>query len=198
MKLSVIITNYNKMPLINYLIGYFNYHISEDVEVFIIDDNSSIPPDNTGIIKLVVNSENLGIGRVRQQGIDISSGDYIVFIDGDDIITEDYLETILTAIQSNLDIYEFSAISYPEYNSEFFNGMPSHGLVWNKVYKRDFIKKNNLIFGSERCEEDLAFNESFFLNNPSVGYIDKVLYIYNNLTAGITSPGYLRQVNLFD
>ena len=120
------------------------------------------------------------------------------FYDGDDIITEDYLETILAAIQSNLDVYEFSAISYPEYNSEFFNGMPSRGLVWNKVYKRDFIKKNNLTFGFYYCEEDLAFNESFFLNNPSIGYIDKVLYIYNNLTAGITSPGYLRQVNLFD
>ena len=186
------------MPLVNFLIKYFNRVIFKDIEVFLIDDHSMIVPNDTGVIKLIVNSENLGIGKVRQLGIDISSGEYIVFIDADDLIVEDYVEIILDAIKTDLDVYEFLAISYPEGDLELFNGMPARGLVWNKVYKRAFIEKNNCRFEPNRCEEDLNFNENVYSCNPSIGYRNKILYIYNNLTAGITSPGYLRQTNLFE
>ena len=50
---------------------------------------------------------------MRQQGLDCSKGEYIVFIDGDDIPLENYLDEILKVIKTKADVYEFLAINYP-------------------------------------------------------------------------------------
>ena len=185
MKLSVIITNYNKVPLINYLINYFNRVKCEGVEIICIDDHSDVLPTDLGIVNLIVNETNKGIGLVRQQGLDISCGDYITFVDGDDIVTEDYLTTILEAIDSKMDVYEFSSISYPYGDSDY------SGMVWNKVYSREFILKNNCRFEDLIGGEDMVFNEKFYSYHPRIARIDKILYIYNMMTDSMTHTGCL-------
>lgn len=186
MKLSVIITNYNKSPMIQYLISYFNRKNRDDIEIICIDDNSNEIIENWGNIKIIKNNKNLGIGKVRQQGLDCSKGEYIVFIDGDDIPLENYLDEILKAIKTKADIYEFLAINYP-----WGNILDDPGMVWNKVYKRDFILTHKCKFPNWRGGEDILFNQKVYSYQPIVEKIPQILYIYNMMTEGLSHIGIL-------
>ena len=191
MKLSVIITNYNKMPMLNYLLWYFNTYKTEEVEIICIDDSSDIKPKDIDNIKYIENIENLGIGKVRQQGLDIAKGKYIVFVDGDDIVTTDYLSTILQHIDTEADIYEFKAVSYP-YAIDYSNDI---GKVWNKVYKKSFLEQYHCCFQDVKIGEDTSFNELVYINNPTIEKISKTLYLYNMMVDKPTLSGNFFDIN---
>jgi glycosyltransferase involved in cell wall biosynthesis len=63
--------------------------------------------------KLVQNKTNQGIGYNRQLGLTLAKGKYVVYIDSDDSIVDAYLPTLLNLIQTEKDVYCFSAITYP-------------------------------------------------------------------------------------
>lgn len=195
-KLSVIITNYNKLPMLGFLINYFIRHQRKDVEVILISEGTgdiekirSLCPPHCNIT-VCCNTWRQGIGYVRQQGLQLSKGEYICYIDGDDIITEDYLDVILDKLERdpNEDVYEFEAISYPDGQIDGFKDM-----VWNKVYRKEFIDICNCQFKKMDNGEDVDFNEQIFSNKPHIGYIDKTIYIYNKLFTTMTHYGYMEE-----
>ena len=183
--LSIIITNYNKAPMIDFLLHYFNRHWSDRIEVLCIDDCSTHMLDyplSYGNIVHLRNTTNKGIGHVRQQGLDWATGRYVLFVDGDDIVQEDYLPTILTAIDEHpADVLEFWAINWPE--GYIFKSEP---MCWNKVYKREYLLEHKITFPNRRGSEDLIFNEKVYKHHPSVYQIEKIIYIYNTVTDGLT------------
>ena len=108
-------------------------------------------------IKYIVNPINQGIGKVRQQALELAMGKYIVFVDGDDIPCENYLSVILEAIKSNADVIQFTAIGWPQGDL-----IEDDKMVWNKAYRRQFILDNNLSFLPHEVGEDMDFNEAFY------------------------------------
>ena len=110
----------------------------KDYEIILVDDES---PDNCGEICdeyskryeniKVIHQSNQGVSVARNNGIRNSSGEWILFVDGDDWVEEDYLECFYRMInEQEADIYISSCfVNYP--NSEVVN---------------PFFKDNELVF----------------------------------------------------
>ena len=94
MKLSIIIPCYNAEPYINELIDCLKPQLNDDVEVIVVDDGSKKPYKTSAPIK-VIRKENGGASSARNCGLDNASGEYISFIDADDIVSVDYVKKLL-------------------------------------------------------------------------------------------------------
>ena len=113
-KLSVLVPTYNSSNTIERLIHSLSNQIFKDFEIVFIDDNST---DNTVdlILKalensnipsqLIVNETNKGPGYSRNRGLEKANGDYIVFIDSDDIVREDHLSTFYENIKGHDSVF---------------------------------------------------------------------------------------------
>lgn len=199
MKLSVIIPAYNCESTLRsavYSVCRQNY---PDKEVIIIDDGSN---DSTSSVILSltkernfilpIKTENKGPAFARNKGIEVSSGEYILFLDSDDEFSDDAFNVIFQALKDSPDILIFGFNQIFKNNSvkktyapegkfnidEYYKNNLLNG-VWNKAYKSGFIKNNDIKFKNYRYGEDRLFNADVLLKNPSVKVIPDALYNYN-------------------
>ena len=94
MLLSIIIPAYNAEPYIHELLKKLEPQITEEVEVLIIDDGSEKPLTLDQKWVKLIRQENKGASAARNTGLDHATGDYIAFIDADDLIVSIYLSSI--------------------------------------------------------------------------------------------------------
>lgn len=181
MRLSIIIPMYNTNEYVDKLLDKLDEQIKQDVEVILIDDGSDIPysPKNVYMwLKLIrLDSNSGGASKPRNIGLDKATGDYITFIDSDDMVTDDYIEKILDVMKKNKDIIFLSwqskiqkvimRVKPPRWNCS----------VWCRVYHRRII--NNIRFDENlKIAEDWKFNEQAKYRNNAC--IKTVVYLYNN------------------
>lgn len=177
MKLSIIIPYYNRPDEIKKLIEALKPQLNEKVEIIIVDDYSDKPLNyNIPQIKIIRLEENSGGASVpRNVGLDNAIGEYIAFIDSDDMVSNDYIETIL---QKTKEDWDYCFISW-KCNSRkvIINNIPPRWncSVWNCIYKREKI-------GNTRFREDLKIAEDYYFSlNVKKGKkanITKILYYY--------------------
>lgn len=180
-EISVVIPVYNLKIYIADMLTSLMSQTFDDFEAVIIDDGST---DGSGeLIRELVNGDsrflycrqaNSGVSAARNKGMDMASGKYVVFFDGDDYIPEDSLEAMLNAIKENdcdmaVGIMEtFSdgrlTVNAPTYrlaqkrvispmDSDFIN-------TWspcNKIFRLDFLRDNSIRFIDVRVAEDGHF-----------------------------------------
>lgn len=102
MKISIIITAYNVGKFIERAVRSVLSQTYKNIEVVIVEDCST---DNTkdiieklakedDRIKIVYHKENKGAGWGRRDGIEVSTGDYFITVDGDDWLDEDFIESL--------------------------------------------------------------------------------------------------------
>lgn len=110
-KLSIIIPCYNAEPYIEHLIQRLKPQITDEVEVIVVDDGSKFPylPPYENI--KVIRKENGGVSSARNVGIDNCTGEYISFIDADDLVAEDFVSQIFSKMP--FDYLEMSWKSLP-------------------------------------------------------------------------------------
>lgn len=113
MKVSVIITAYNVEQFIERAVKSVLSQTYKDIEVIIVDDCST---DNTkeiienlakrdDRIKIIHHSENKGAGWSRRDGIEASTGDYFITVDGDDWLDDTFIESLVKkAEETDADI----------------------------------------------------------------------------------------------
>ena len=111
MKLSIIIPAYNAEPYINELIDCLESQINNDVEVIVVDDGSKKPFKTDKEWVNVYRKRNGGVSSARNMGIEKSIGEYISFIDADDLVAEDYVKQICSKMP--FDFLEMSWKSLP-------------------------------------------------------------------------------------
>lgn len=154
----------------------------EDFEIVLVDDES---PDNSlevgkrltskkSNVK-IISQKNKGLGGARNTGILNATGDYLLFLDADDQLLPFVLREIISVAQENeLDILEFGAqgidsdgkILYEVTNKsgvfssgfEYYNTVRYMHSACNKLYKRNFIIDNNILFLEKIYVEDFEFN----------------------------------------
>lgn len=182
-KLSIIIPMYNTEPYIDQLLKALAPQLTDETEVIVVDDGSDFPflPPYPSI--KVIRQTNNGVSSARNRGLKVAKGQYIVFIDSDDLVSDDYIAQVFKAIESEPDTVYISwkhlsgpigkIIKGP--NDEF---NPYNRCVWNRVFKKTYIK------GLKFNEEMQVAEDDDFLNHlptpTSKTYIEKPIYIYRS------------------
>ena len=202
-KVSIVVPIYNVEKFLVRCIDSIVNQTYSNLEIILVDDQS---PDNCGAICddyarkddriKVIHQENKGLSGARNSGIDIATGDYIAFIDSDDFIASDYVETLLdtliktgadivqcyyqrfnnedeckTTDNSNVVIKEYSSLEYLK-NHNRSNVMTA----CNKLYKIALFSKIRYPLG--KIHEDLATTYKVIDISNKVAVIDKILYYY--------------------
>ena len=173
---SVIIPSYNVENFIEKCIMSILNLSYKKVEVLIIDDGSK---DNTGIIAdkyaaadervRVIHKLNSGVSAARNTGIEESKGDYIIFVDADDYLSEDHVSYMLELVRKTggefciskncfyyrkqKQVEEKIEVLTPEEATSLLLSPQMEVGCWNKIYKRSLLGYNI------RFSTDLFFGE---------------------------------------
>lgn len=152
----------------------------------------------------IVNQKNQGVSEARNVGMNIANGKYIMFVDSDDEINGDVLKKEYFNQEFDLIIFDISLITKHNkiikskmhcnqgiirdnhilINELIYNGI--FGGPCAKLYKKDFLMKNNLKFDNTLIEgEDKKFNLDFFKRCPYSYYIKENLYNYYFLNTSL-------------
>ncbi len=169
---SVIVPMYNVEMYIEGCVDSIINQTYPNLEILLIDDGS---PDKSGDIAdrlscadlriKVIHTENRGVSQARNLGISISSGDYLVFVDGDDCLEPDFVEYMMgLAIKSGAEfVLSKNCKLFPNYINHIEIDIVEHwspekasaellypGRIeigcWNKLFSRDFIVTNKVEF----------------------------------------------------
>ena len=204
-KISVIVPVYNVESYIEKCLESIKNQDYDNFECLLVDDGST---DNSILLAkkiigndkrfIIVHKENGGLSSARNEGINKSSGDCLVFVDSDDIIHSKFLSKLM----SNLNDSDFSMCSFKHINSQnsdlLFASDENKGLVLEKdkllnlflyrkikfvipsiLFRKDFLVKNNLLFKEEiKFSEDQLFMWLCILCCNKASYQDEELYGY--------------------
>lgn len=184
-KLSIIIPYFKTYDLTDRLIKGLLAQKTDEVEIFLIDDgcdeerfNKYITGNKNTIH--VIHQENKGVAKTRNRGIKNASGKYIAFIDCDDMITMDYIDTLLKAI----DTYDTDVINFNWYDmtEHIEYRKPHNPAPWKQIYKKETMPRfsENYEYG----HEDVPFQGEIESGKYSITYLDKLLYFYNSNREG--------------
>ena len=208
--ISVLVAVYNVEDFLERCLDSIIIQTYKNIEIIIIDDGSD---DNSGEIceyflsldnriKLL-HINNKGLSYVRNLGISLAKGKYITFVDGDDYLENDYIETLYNnLIKYNADL---SCCSYyrvfndsiiPRNKSDktyVFNskeaieksyldkGMEVY--AWNKLYKKELF--NDISFPLKRKSQDRFIMYDIFNKCDKVVYetVPKYFYLQRKTSA---------------
>ena len=180
-KLSIIIPYWETYDLTIKILKELLIQKTEDVEIFLIDDgcNENRLDEFDREINIIHLEENHGVSYARNVGIEKASGEYIAFIDSDDMITMDYIERLLNIIEERSeDIIYFN---WADFNENAIIRHPQNYAVWKAIYKKEIMP---LFDENARFNEDVFFKEELDKKSLSKYYMDRVLYIYNSNREG--------------
>lgn len=183
MRLSIIIPYYNTAKMTDELLSVLERQMTSDVEIIVVDDGSQkeYSPKMFDNLKVVRILSNRGVSRARNLGIKKAKGEYIAFIDSDDLVSDDYISQIWHALESNPDTVYLSWKSLDgrlgkiiQSESDEFN--PWNRCIWNRVFRRSYI--GGIYFDEEK---KVAEDDDFLKRLPvpdSKTYITKPIYYY--------------------
>lgn len=200
---SVIIPVYNVEKYLRRCVKSVMEQTYSNIEIILINDGST---DRSGEIccelekederiVLVVKDNNEGVSSTRNTGLKMARGEYITFIDSDDYVSKDYIETLLhLCIKNNAEISECSLISGSNDNYRFDNKGNKEEIFCGIEYLRNMYSFSNsegfpcklykryLFEGIEcpvgRIMEDVATTYKVAYRAKRVVYIREQLYYY--------------------
>ena len=187
MKLSIIIPYYNAKTYTDQLLDRLAPQITPDIEVILIDDGSKEPYKTYHKFVKVIRQKNGGASAARNTGLDNATGDYIAFIDADDMVSENYINKITERINENCDYIYLSwktigsgwqaTIILRTLDDKF---PPDNLCVWNRVYKRGLI--GNIRFNTSKLIAEDAEFIRLVETKGKKGIISEPIYLYRSDT----------------
>ena len=135
--ISVITVCYNSSFEIVKTIESLKSQTCKDFEYIVIDGNSSdgtlLKAINSGIVDKYLSENDLGIYDAMNKGVKLSSGDYIVFLNADDVFEANFIEVIYLLIQNCPDFI---------YSSVFVQSLKTKKLYIPDIITKDFDFKS--------------------------------------------------------
>lgn len=200
-KISIIVPVYKVEQYLPKCVDSILAQTYQDWELLLIDDGS---PDKSGKICdeyaqkderiRVFHKENGGVSSARNLGLDYAEGDYVMFVDSDDWISNECLQVCFDEIKKDkLDALQFGFISVTDdleiprvkiatllLNGEKYIQTNNFNVcVWGGIYKRVIIEEYKLRFPKElKLAEDQIFVLSFIRKAVRIKYLDHAMYYY--------------------
>lgn len=222
---SIVIPIYNVGDYIEDCLSSVIAQTYKNLEILCVDDRGTDNSMNIvhryaqsdSRIKIIQNETNIGLGATRNVGIREASGDYIFFLDSDDYIRFNAIETVVTtAVKFGADIVYGGSEAFPteqklinsryiqELNDKFLKAptlltqvSPEQYyfalksipcVAWGKLFKTSFIHSNHLFFVEQKVlHEDNGFHIKCLSCQPKIQCLPNRLYLYRIRPESITS-----------
>lgn len=200
-KITVIIPVYNAASFLERSVNSVINQTFANWELILVDDGSK---DRSGQIcdefaqrdnrVCVIHQENAGAGAARNAGIEIAKGEYIIFVDSDDMIEPDYME-LLSKHNEDLVFIDVDRVDEQgkvlgkEYLSkykglkkdEILRSQMTGRVAWGgvrKCVKRELLTKNNIWYSNHKIGEEAIYSYLVLRFAQTVGFIEKPVYHY--------------------
>ena len=211
-KVSVIIAAYNVGLYIERCMDSIVNQTLKDIEIIVVNDGSTddtlekllIYANKDNRVK-IVDKKNEGIMEARKSGLDAASGEFLMFVDGDDWIDINACEKLYKkSTKLNLDIlcyglyhafddylelkniYDFKLAKGEEYLKLVLLNKARANTVL-QFLRKEFLIRNDIIFPSNIAyAEDLATTVTLACNDPVVGTLNEPLYYYYQRENSVT------------
>ena len=203
-KISIIMPIYNSENFIKESLNSLINQTFKNFELICVNDGST---DNTlNILReyekkderiKIINQDNMGAGIARNVGMKNAKGDYLMFLDSDDIFEQKMLEELfITFITNNVDIVICNSINFNSENKLFTkNYLISNKKInktfssfdikkdffnlfiwwpWDKIFKKKFIENLGINFQNLKSTNDLFFIASSVIIAKNISFIDKI------------------------
>lgn len=214
--LSFIVPFYNNENFVVASLSSLFNQIGDDIEIVIIDDGST-DASATLVRQLLaerqhphvtfISQKNGGIAYARNIGLQHAKGRYITFLDGDDLLSSNYLTILRPLLIANeYDLIDFNYQKFTETppaqavetiaNSSAYD-FAHRGLscltplfassmwhLWSRVYRRKLLASES--FENGRRYEDVIFTPFLYFKTRKIAHLDQVLYFYRDNGHGIT------------
>ena len=203
MKFSIIVPVYHVEKYLRQCLDSLQKQVYENFEVIIVNDGS--PDQSQVIIDEFVQKdhrffgyqkENGGLSDARNYGVNKATGDYLLFVDGDDYVSPDYLKSIeeTVMIDHQPDLIHFGFILQDKTNtmmkaSSFSNQTgiqafyklsfdPYFVTAWSYAYRREFWLEHQFQYQKGKYHEDYGLTPYVVLCAKTVSSITDSLYYY--------------------
>lgn len=229
---SIIIPVYNTKPYLERCIQSVVQQTYKQLEILLIDDGSTdgaaelcdrFAEHHTNIY--VVHIENRGVSIARNKGLDIARGEFILFIDSDDAVSNTYVESFINSnddadiiIGSIEDLYidraghtykhkirKHKAPRYGKLFDEYYNLIDWIRGPVAKLYRKHIIDEYNLRFDKNlSVAEDQVFNFNYYCYIQSYKIQEQSVYKYyhhdinNSLSTLLTEKAFLDDIFKLD
>lgn len=198
-KVSVLIPVYKVEKYLRECMDSVVNQTLKEIEIICVDDGS---PDNCGKILdeyaakdkriHVIHQENKGLPSARMAGIEMARGEYIKFVDSDDILDLNACKLCYDAAKEiDADLVVHNAYFFNKKEKGDFGSVLKNqyffwkrfdyfaGHVWRGLYKTSLIKNKNLSFNVDtQMYEDVTFNEIFIPHAQKITTISDKIYYY--------------------
>lgn len=204
-KISVVVPMYNVAAYVETCLESLARQSVTDLEVIMVDDGST---DETLALATpfaerdprfrLVTQPNGGLGQARNTGTDVATGDYIAFVDSDDVVPPHAYESLLAALESSgSDFASGNArrlASYGTSPAAFLSGiyqktrlgthvtkfpaLINDRTAWNKLFRRSFWDKHSLRFPEGMLYEDMPVTVPAHFLARAVDVVDKTVYLW--------------------
>ncbi len=215
---SVIVPIYKAEKCLRKCVDSIINQSQKNIEILLINDGS---PDNSGAIIdeyaknddriKVIHKKNGGVASARNAGLKVATGRYITFVDSDDWVDLDFIESLLNT-KKDADIirskfyYEYGSGEFKIEDNNFEDGLfitqkdfkhhiyskmiagISFNAIWRTLYKKEILK--DLLFNENlETAEDLIFSMEAYTNAKTFLYVALPLYHYFQSPQGLTGSG---------
>lgn len=215
--ISVIVPIYKVEAYLERCVESLREQTYSNLEIILVDDGSpdGCPAICDSYVKRdarirVIHQKNAGLSGARNAGIDIAEGEYLAFVDADDYVSQDFIQSLYGILQetgcaigqcrfayvqgeplksdpsSSFRIYRGESLMEqlygPEEEATYFV------VAWNKLYRRELFEHIRYPLG--RIHEDEATTYRLFHEGRKLAFLDRALYGYYTENAGSITSGF--------
>lgn len=209
--LSIIMPCYNNEQYIILCLESIISQVNDRVQIIIINDGSTDKSDIVvenylknykGNNILYKNQDNNGVSSARNLGLEYAEGDYITFVDSDDLLENNYWSTIEPIMDSRkYDLIDFKyhrffvengkiRVLENKKNPNKIKSLPetfalSEWHVWTRIIKKDIAIIDKFEIGKRY--EDMLYTPYAYLRAKEILHLDDIFYLYRDNPDSITS-----------
>lgn len=195
-KISVLVAAFNVENTISQTINSILDQSYKNIEIIVINDGSR---DNTkNVLKTfgdkitVITTQNSGLGATRNLGLKMASGDYIMFIDGDDYLTyNNVISNFVSCAEKDLADLVVADFNYVDEDGNTISKRSVNSTIesmysgaWNKLYSKSLWK--GVQFPENILYEDAGVVMSIALSANRITVLHKPVYAYRQSKKTIT------------